>query len=489
VILKRRPSGSVLALGILGLIGLIGVIVLIGGTGSGADRYSVTMRLANAGGLSDGSPVSIGGVEVGDVRLESTQDHVDARLQIKPQYAPLDRRVRATIIARNALGQKQVLLTPRSGALQPAADGYRLPAVQVDSASDLDQLLGTLDPDTRARLAVLLNESGMAFAGRKVDFKTLLNDLGPALSRGSDLLGQVTQDNQALGNLLQTSDRFIATMAGQRRRLSTTVDLLGRTTETVADRRVALRQTLQSAPAALSSARAFLAELRRTTGPLASTARRLRATAPPLLATVDTIEPFRQAAKPTLDAAVQAAPTLTRLARRTTGSLRGALPALDSVEAASQHEIPPVGTALDGSMDNLLATVENWSHAIQFSDGPSHVFRGEAGVAPSLYERILAGLGAPLPTPGGETKKTTTKPATPPSDASSPPPQTPAAAKPVVPEAVKKIADKVPVVGGVVQGLDRILGGLLGAAPSPGDKPSGKDTSSASDLLDFLLGN
>lgn len=472
----RRP----ILLAVLAVAAIVAVVVMR----SGSDPYTVRMELPNADGLSSGSPVAIGGVEVGKVKLVGGQDRVDVKLEIADKYAPLDRKVKATILARNALGQKQVVLSARNGPLQAAPDGYRLPAAQVDTASDLDQLLNTLDPDTRSRLAVLLNEAGLAFDGRKVDFKMLLDQLGPALGSGTDLLGQLDQDNKALANLLTTSDRFIGSVADERARLVRVIDLLGKTTETVATRRAALRQTLREAPATLTSARSFLAELRRTTGPLASTARRLTATAPPLLATIKGIEPFRAAAKPTLDAAVTAAPTLTSLTDRTTRSLRGALPALDSVQAASQNEIPAVGTALDGSMDNLLATVENWSHAIQFRDGLSHIFRGEAAFGPSFYEPFLAAAGKPLPTPTTARKKARPAPA-----ASPATPATTPVPKLDVPGVVKKLTDKVPAVKQTSDALKSIVGGVTGTVPLAPAPQGGKSGSSANDLLDYLLGN
>jgi hypothetical protein len=43
-----------------------------------------------------------------------------------------------------------------------------------------------------------------------------------------------------------------------------------------------------------------------------------------------------------------------------------------------------VTTALDNSFDNVVAILENWSRAIQFRDGLSHVFRGEASYSPDF---------------------------------------------------------------------------------------------------------
>ena len=50
-----------------------------------------------------------------------------------------------------------------------------------------------------------------------------------------------------------------------------------------------------------------------------------------------------------------------------------------------------------GASTTSLATVENWSRAIQFSDGLGHIFRGEASFSPQFYERIVANLtGTPF---------------------------------------------------------------------------------------------
>lgn len=476
----KRPTAVVVA------AALVAVLVLV--FRGGEDPYTIKLRLSNAQGLSNGSAVAVGGIEVGSTKLRSFQDHVEITLNIKRKYAPIDRSATATIIARNAIGQKEVLLTARRPGAAGAPDGFTLPGKQVDAATDLDQLLGTLDPDTRTRLAVLLNESGLAFDGRKVDFEDLLTDFAPALSAGSDFLGELATGSTTLEKLLTTSDSYIGTLADDRRVLTGMVDRLGRTTETVADRRAALRRALAEAPSALRSARAFLAELRRTTTPLASTARLLRRTAPPLLKTVNTLEPFRAAAAPTLDAATKAAPSVSALATRTRASLRRAVPALDSIKAMSQNELAPVGTTLDRSMDNLLATVDNWAHAIQFSDGLSHVFRGEASIAPSLYENYLNSLGIPsAPVKKREEAASGKTPAAPAAVArpTSPTTLTPAAPKPGLDVPRLPKLPKVPTLPNATDVLKDILGGVTGTGKTTG--PSAQPNS-AGQFLDYLLG-
>lgn len=450
-------------------------------TRGGPEPYRIAMRLDNAGGLSPGSPVTVGGVEIGKVELNATQDEVRVDVEIDPKYAPLSKNTRAVIIARNALGQKQLLLSQADGSQQPAPDGYELPSEQVQQATDLDQLLGTLDARTRTSLAIVLNEAGMTFAGRKLDFKAFLEYVAPAMLNAEDLIGQLTQDNLALGNLLETSDRYVAEVAREREKLGRMIDLVGGTTETVAARRLELRETLRRAPASLATARDFLADLRATTAPLGSTARLLADAAPPLATTLDRIEPFRAAAAPTLESAREAVPALNELTAATP-AVQKLLGPLESARTLVVNEVPPVGDTLDKSMDNLLATLENWSRAIQFRDGLSHVFRGEASFAPSFYERILENLGAPqLPVRRQRDRKD--------GDATGPAPTAPTPSpttqSPVEPAPSPTPSGPIDVVEDLA---DELPGSVDEALPRPGKPSAAGPQADPTDLLDFLLG-
>ena len=181
----RSSRTRLLAIGVLAAAAVAGVVLLFF-TG-GEDTYDVEMRLDNANGLRNGSPVVVGGVNVGEVSLEATDDDVQVTLMIREQYAPVGKDASATIIAQNALGQKQVRveLGDRSN---PAPEGFTLDSSRVVAATDIDQLLSTFDPDTRTRLAILINETGTAFAGRELSFKTFIRDFAPALSSGGEVL-------------------------------------------------------------------------------------------------------------------------------------------------------------------------------------------------------------------------------------------------------------------------------------------------------------
>jgi len=135
----------------------------------GSHAYRVRLPLSDAEGLRAGSAVVVGGTRVGKVstlRLEQPGDRVVADLDLTHSAAPVGRDVTASIAAVNLLGQKEVQLTVGDRAA-PAPSGFTIPSSRVVPSTDLDQVLNTLDPDTRARLAIFLNEAGTALGGRK----------------------------------------------------------------------------------------------------------------------------------------------------------------------------------------------------------------------------------------------------------------------------------------------------------------------------------
>jgi hypothetical protein len=126
---------------------------------------------------------------------------------------------------------------------------------------------------------------------------------------------------------------------------------------------------------------------------LGITGRQLAAAAPSLQRTFDRIEPFRRAAAPALETIrTKTADKLLRLGVDSTPTMFKIGDTVKKLRALAQTELPPVGGALDKSMDNLLAVLENWSRAIQFRDRLGHVFRGEATIAPDLYESVIGRL-------------------------------------------------------------------------------------------------
>jgi phospholipid/cholesterol/gamma-HCH transport system substrate-binding protein len=379
VILARRVA----SLALLAAVVVVAILIL----DSGGSSYQIKMRLSDADGLRQGSPVSIGGQDVGTISMSVRNGRVLVDMKLDRAQAPVGKDATASVASVNLLGQKRVELY-KGNIHDPAPSGYVLPAGRVTVTTDLDQVFDTLTPDVRARLAILINEAGLAFTGRRADFNQMLAQLPPDFNAGTQLLSGISTDNHTLAALVQNSDGFISQLAGQRAQLVHLVKVLGQASSTVAAKRAQLAATLERAPGTLATLRRFLVKLQSTTVPLGPAAVDITHTAPVLNQTLAQLEPFRQAAEPTLREATSVAPDLTRLAVGATPVIRQATPVIASL-ATFAEALQPISSILNGSADNLVAILQNWSDAIQFRDGLSHVFRGEATSTPQIVESMV----------------------------------------------------------------------------------------------------
>jgi phospholipid/cholesterol/gamma-HCH transport system substrate-binding protein len=460
---------------------VVAIVAILLSSG-GEEPYRLRLELTNASGLRDGSRVAVAGVDAGSVSLEvAGRRKVVAELEIEPDKGPVGKNANVQITALNLLGQKRVNLD-KGNTQDPAPSGSTIPASRVSVTTDLDQIVSVLDGPTRARLGVLVNQAGLALYGRRMDLRVLAEELAPVLRKTTALLNDLTADNQSLGRVITTSDRFVASMAQERRSLAGLVRNAARASDVMAGRRAELAQTLERAPATLAAAQRFLAELEATAGPLGPAARELEATAPQLQRTLNEIDPVRRAATPALRTVTKVAPSLTRLGRGATPVLRRAVPVADRLASFTGSAVP-VLRAVDGSIDNLVGTLENWARAIQFRDGLSHVFRGEGSITPDVLESVLNRLEASQRpkskrrSPKGARRPTTLAPAR--DDGRNP--DRPGVLKKVAP-VIGELLDQLPgkAGDGLADELDGALGGLLGRSPEPRD--------SDTDLFDFLLG-
>jgi len=470
------------------VIAPIGVLVVVlvtafAVTSGGEKPYRLNVPLDNASGLENGSAVVVGSITRGKVRLELDRDRVTARLDIDRSAGPVGRDARVTVSAANFLGQKRVELDPGDTS-RPLPSGSTISASRVTTPTDLDQVLAVLDADTRTRVKILLDEAGEAVLGRRVDVAEVLEEFPAGMRDATRVLEQIEADDKTIRDVLVRSDRFLAEVGGSRRAdLGRMVEAVGETAETIAARRRALGATLSRAPGMLASLRHFLADLRETTVPLRPTARAISDTAPSLARTLDGLAPFTEAARPSLATAESAAPELTRLADDLTPVLRRAVPTVRSLDQLAGG-LPPLTEALDHSYDNILAVVENWSRAIQFRDGLSHVFRGEASFTPNVLEGAVERLAAAL-APKAKSKSDRRAPREtlpvrprtprPPSSSEGPAP------KPKLPKITELPTTITELPPAIKKALDETLDALSG------NGPRSETQQGMNGLLDFLL--
>ena len=440
----------------LGLAAFLAVLAVIS---SQPKPYKVRFQLNTANGLRKGSPVKVGGVTVGTIKSFKIGpgDYPIAEANLDAKKAHVGRGASARIVTTNLLGSKVLELIPGQGRLP---SGTLIPRARISTPVDLDQVLDVLGPDTRSRLAVLINEAGAAVTGRKMDFNQALDLLPQDLHAGTRLLDQVVTDNHSLRDAVAASSQFVSRVAQERAQLSRLVGSAGQTMQAVATQHQALSETLTRAPGTLQSLQRFLGDLRTTTQPLGPAARAITATAPGLTSTLAQLGPFQRAADPALQQAIKAAPALMRLGDQATPVIRHANPTLGSL-ATFSTQLAPLSRTLNLSIDDTLGLIEGWARAIQDRDGVGHMFHGKATIGPDFFRALV---NAPLST--NATSRRAGKRSQ----------RQPSVRLPQLPAAATKPLSKL--LEGITNRLPRLTSKL---APPPVPRDTRK-------ILDFLLG-
>jgi virulence factor Mce-like protein len=357
----------------------IGIAVFIGGNqllfpqGSG---YTVRAEFADVSGLYKDSAVKVGGVTAGivDSLALTRRDTALVTMTLNHGAAPIGAGATAAIRPVNLLGENYVAL--QAGDLRrPAASGTLIPLARTSHAVELDDVLNTLDPDTRMRLAILINESGVALDGHGTDFNALLAQLPGSLDQARRLLSGLNDGNGRLQQLITQGNQVITAMNSRSGDLQNLVDNAAATLQAVASRRAALGATIANAPAALIQARNTIGQLGAAALELRPLGAALQSIASPLTATLGALPSFAAQARPALRSLAANAPALGRLASGALAPVQKLAPAAGRLNDVA-GQLAPVMTALDSgnTFRDLLDLMFGWARTIQQRDGLGHIF-------------------------------------------------------------------------------------------------------------------
>ncbi|MGW5736780.1 MULTISPECIES: MlaD family protein [Streptomyces] len=154
------------------------------------DYYTVTVQLAETGGLFSHGNVTYRGVDVGRVeKVELTDDGVEARIRIKESAPKIPGDLEAKVANLSAVGEQYLDLSPRTDGGPYLADGSvvpraatHTPAPVTDVLTSVDRLASSVDT---AALRTLVDELGKSFEGRGQDLQILI-DTGSEFIEAAD---------------------------------------------------------------------------------------------------------------------------------------------------------------------------------------------------------------------------------------------------------------------------------------------------------------
>lgn len=369
----RHTTPRLFAVAALALVAaLVGFLALTGGEDDG---YVVRAEFRDTSGLRKNSDVKIGGVPGGKISKIELTDRDTGLVTMKLRDGAVPIGTGATADARpvNLLGEKYVDLRPGNlGA--PVGSGATIPLARTGAPVELDEVIDTLDPTTRGRLRVLINEAGVGLQGRGADFNALLDRMPPSLREGRQLLADFAADTTQLKRLASTGDRVLRSFANGGDRLADLVASGQKALQVTARNRQQLGASVDQAPSTLRQMQATLGTLDGAARRLKPAAAELQRTAPPLTDALQRLPDLEKDAKPTLATVKDVSPALSRLGRKGTPVVsRLGLPARELQRFSDVFG--PLSRTLDSQTNPLLRMMEGWARTVQVRDNAGHVFR------------------------------------------------------------------------------------------------------------------
>jgi phospholipid/cholesterol/gamma-HCH transport system substrate-binding protein len=270
----------------------------------GTHTYTVTGHFLSAEGLTAGNDVLVAGVNAGKVDSVSLAPDSDSaggaliKMTFDSRFAPLRRGTRMTIREKGFLGNMYVDVNPGASTGQPIPNGGTLPIEDTAAPVDLDQVMDTFDPATRAKIKTLTIQGDQSLQNRGTDVNHVLSDLPATSAQLANAAGSVDQSQQQLDQLTAEFESITQQMASEDTSLRSDLNNGASLLDTIAAREDRLQaeityanQGLGAVNAGLSGHESDLARLLIEMPALQQNLRNLSSSADPALADVNMCYP------------------------------------------------------------------------------------------------------------------------------------------------------------------------------------------------------
>jgi phospholipid/cholesterol/gamma-HCH transport system substrate-binding protein len=298
----------------------------------GKDFVDVEAELATAQAVTpgQGQTVNIAGVEVGQiasVKLENGKAIVGMKIERKHDRIYRD----ATILLRPKTGLKDMVaeLNPGTKEAGELREGERIPISQTMPDVNLDEILASLDADTRDYLRMLLGDASTALDDNGTELAQAIRRIEPTAKYSRQVNEQLAVRRRNIKRVIHNFSLLMGELGAKDRQVAAFVQNSNAVFAALASQDANIRATLQELPGALDETQTTLAKVDRLASVLGPTLEdlrpgaralgpSLRETRPFLTTTTpiirDQLRPFARAALPTVE---QLRPAMRDLAAAT----------------------------------------------------------------------------------------------------------------------------------------------------------------------------
>ncbi len=299
----------------------------------GTDFFELKGEFSTAQSVTpgQGQTVDIAGVPVGEIkRVNLDQGRALVTMEIKQKYAHLIKSD-ATMLLRPKTGLKDMIveLDPGTPGTKSVSDGFTVPVSNTRPDVNLDEILSSLDRDTRDYLRLLVAGGGEALKNNGANTAATLKRFAPLNRDIGTLTNQLAKRRGNLAHLIHNLQLLVSEVGTKDKQLAELVVSQNAVFQAFANQDTNLRKALQELPGTLKTTDKALQKSDLLSQKLGPTLRDLRpgarALGPSQVATQafakattpvirDQLRPFTKQAKPTVD---QLRPAVANLAKIT----------------------------------------------------------------------------------------------------------------------------------------------------------------------------
>jgi phospholipid/cholesterol/gamma-HCH transport system substrate-binding protein len=284
----------------------------------GKDFVEVDAEFSTAQAVTpgQGQTVNIAGVQVGEIASVKLKDgKAIVGMKIERKYTPVYRD--ATVLLRPKTGLKDMVaeLNPGTKSAGELPEGETIPASQTLPDVNFDEILSSLDADTRDYLRVLLGEGSTALHGNGRQLAQAIRRIEPTARYSREVNEQLAKRRHNIKRVIHNFSLLTEELGNKDQQVADFVESSNAVFATLASQDANLRASIQELPGALKETSTTLAKvdrLAKVLGPTLQDLRpgaralgpALRETRPFLTTTTPIIKnqlrPFARAALPTV---------------------------------------------------------------------------------------------------------------------------------------------------------------------------------------------
>jgi phospholipid/cholesterol/gamma-HCH transport system substrate-binding protein len=285
----------------------------------GTDFFELKAEFATAQSVTpgQGQTVQIAGVSVGEIKKVDLEDgRAVVTLAVRRKHADMIKRD-ATMLLRPKTGLKDMVIEmdPGTQTLPAVDEGFTIPVAQTEPDVNLDEILASLDRDTRDYLRLLIAGGGEGLKNNGRNFANTFRRFEPLNRDVATLTGELSKRRKNLGRLIHNLQLLVTEVGTKDKELAELIVSQNAVFESFANQDANLREFLRELPTALRTTNKALTQSTKLTDQLGPALKQLRPgaralapaqraqrpfarqTIPPIK---NQIRPFARAAQPTV---------------------------------------------------------------------------------------------------------------------------------------------------------------------------------------------